>query len=325
MRVLITGVAGFIGYHLADALLSAGETVVGVDNLNAYYDPALKRARLARLDGRAGFDFRRLDIADRTAVADLFDDYPDIRRVAHLAAQAGVRYSLENPLAYVKSNIEGHVVLLEAARRLARLEHFVYASSSSVYGRNTKLPFAESDRTDNPVSLYGASKKAMEVVSESYASMHGMPLTGLRFFTVYGPWGRPDMAYWVFTRMILAGAPLPIFNHGRQRRDFTYITDIVRGLVAALDLPRETGAAVPHRLFNLGNNRPTGVLDLVRVLEDAIGIKAVLDFQPHQTGDVTDTHADIERARILLGFTPSTHLEDGIPAFVDWYRGYHAD
>jgi UDP-glucuronate 4-epimerase len=324
VRVLITGVAGFIGYHLADALLAAGTAVVGVDNLNDYYDPALKRARLALLEERAGFDFRRLDIVNRAAVADLFADFPSIHRVAHMAAQAGVRYSLENPLAYVKSNIEGHVVLLEEARRLARLEHFVYASSSSVYGGNTKRPFAESDRTDSPVSLYGASKKAMEVVSESYASMYRMPLTGLRFFTVYGPWGRPDMAVWIFTRKIFAGEPLPIFNHGKQRRDFTYIADIVRGLVAALDLPPDAGAAVPHRLFNLGNNRPTGVLDLVRLLEDAIGSKAVLDYQPHQTGDVTDTHADIECAQARLGFAPSTRLEDGIPAFVDWYRDYHA-
>ncbi len=324
MRVLITGVAGFIGYHLADALLAAGETVVGVDSLNDYYDPALKRARLARLQGQPQFDFRHLDIADRPAVADLFAGFPDIRRIAHLAAQAGVRYSLENPLAYVKSNIEGHVVLLEQARRLAGLEHFVYASSSSVYGGNTKHPFAESDRTDTPVSLYGASKKAMEVVSESYASMHRMPLTGLRFFTVYGPWGRPDMAVWIFTRKILAGEPLPIFNHGRQSRDFTYIADILQGLQAALGLPPEDGARVPHRLFNLGNNRPTGVLDLVRLLEDAIGKKACLDFQPHQAGDVTATHADIERARTVLGFAPATRLEDGIPAFVDWYRGYHA-
>ncbi len=323
MCVLITGVAGFIGYQLAEALLAAGTRVIGVDNLNDYYDPALKWARLARLQTRDGFDFRRLDIADRQAVADLVADFPSIRRVAHLAAQAGVRYSLENPLAYVKSNIEGHVVLLEGARRLADLDHFVYASSSSVYGGNEKRPFAEDDRTDAPVSLYGASKKAMEVVSESYASMYGMPLTGLRFFTVYGPWGRPDMAYFSFTRKIFAGEPLPIFNHGRQRRDFTFIADILQGIIAALDLPPDAGAGVPHRLFNLGNDRPTGVLDLVRVLEDAIGIKAVLDYQPHQTGDVTDTHADIARARALLGYSPSTRLEDGIPAFVDWYRDYH--
>ncbi|MFO1128032.1 MAG: NAD-dependent epimerase/dehydratase family protein [Rhodospirillales bacterium] len=324
MPVLVTGVAGFIGYHLADALLTAAVPVIGVDNLNDYYDPALKRARLERLQQRPGFDFRRLDIADRPAVAALFADFPGIRRVAHLAAQAGVRYSLQNPLAYVRSNIEGHVVLLEEARRLPALEHFVYASSSSVYGGNEKRPFAETDRTDCPVSLYGASKKAMETVSQSYAAMYRMPLTGLRFFTVYGPWGRPDMAVWIFTRKIIAGEPLPIFNHGRQRRDFTYIDDIVRGITACLDLGPDAGAAVPHRLFNLGNNRPSGVLDLVHLLEDAIGIKAVLDYQPHQLGDVTDTHADIDRAAALLGFAPSTRLDEGIPAFVRWYRRYHA-
>ena len=323
MRVLVTGVAGFIGSHLADALLRAGTSVVGVDNLNDYYDPALKKARLARLQEQPGFDFRRLDIADRQAVADLFADFPSVRRVAHLAAQAGVRYSLENPLAYVRSNIKGHVVLLEEARRLPRLDHFVYASSSSVYGGNKKRPFAEGDRTDSPVSLYGATKKAMEVVSESYASMYGMPLTGLRFFTVYGPWGRPDMAYWIFTRKIFAGEPLPIFNHGRQRRDFTYIADIVGGITACLERPPAADAGVPHSLFNLGNNRPTGVLDLVRLLEDAIGIKAALDYQPHQAGDVTETHADIDRASSLLGFAPSTRLDEGIPAFVHWYRDYH--
>ncbi|MFO1153018.1 MAG: SDR family NAD(P)-dependent oxidoreductase [Rhodospirillales bacterium] len=323
MRVLVTGVAGFIGSHLAHALLRAGTAVVGIDNLNDYYDPALKKARLARLQEQPGFDFRRLDIADRQAVADLFADFPSIGRVAHLAAQAGVRYSLENPLAYIRSNVQGHVVLLEEARRLPGLEHFVYASSSSVYGGNKKRPFAEDDRTDTPVSLYGATKKAMEVLSESYASMYRMPLTGLRFFTVYGPWGRPDMAVWIFTRKIFAGEALPIFNYGKQRRDFTYIADIVRGITACLERPPAADAEGPHRVLNLGNNRPTGVLDLVRVLEDAIGIKAELDYQPHQAGDVTETHADIERARDLLGFVPSTRLDEGIPTFVDWYREYH--
>lgn len=324
MRVLVTGAAGFIGSHLADALLAQGEQVVGVDDLNDYYDPRLKEARLARLNGRPGFAFRRLDIADADGVGRLFAEFPDIRRIAHLAAQAGVRYSLEKPLVYIHSNVAGHVVLLEAARRLDRLEHFVYASSSSVYGSNEKRPFAETDRTDNPVSLYGASKKAMEVISESYAQIYRMPLTGLRFFTVYGPWGRPDMAVWIFTRKILAGEPLPIFNHGRQRRDFTFIDDIIQGVVASLSLPPANGAGAPHRILNLGNNRPNGVLDLVRLIEGALGVAASLEMQPHQKGDVTDTHADIDESRRLLGFQPRTRLEDGIPRFVDWYRGYTA-
>jgi UDP-glucuronate 4-epimerase len=297
MTVLVTGAAGFIGYHVATALLSRGDRVVGVDNLNDYYEVSLKEARLARLDGLPGFAFRRADVADRDAMAALFAERPDIDRVVHLAAQAGVRYSLVNPYVYLTSNIEGHVVLLEQARRLPRLVHFVYASSSSVYGANRKMPFSVSDRTDRPVSLYGATKKAMEVISDSYASMYGLPLTGLRFFTVYGPWGRPDMAAFLFTRAILAGQPIPVFNQGDMRRDFTFIDDIVSGVIAALDRPPSrdpAGGGALHRLYNLGNHQPEQLLEFIATLEAALGRKAVIDLLPMQPGDVKETYADIE-------------------------------
>lgn len=326
MAVLVTGAAGFIGYHVAAALLDRGDSVVGLDNLNDYYEVSLKQARLAQLDGRAGFSFRRADVADREAVAALFAERPDIDRVVHLAAQAGVRYSLINPYIYLSSNIDGHVVLLEHARRLPRLTHFVYASSSSVYGANRKMPFAVDDRTDHPVSLYGATKKAMEVISDSYAAMYGLRLTGLRFFTVYGPWGRPDMAAFLFTRAILADEPIPVFNQGDMRRDFTYIDDIVRGVVAALDRPGagEAAAGEPlHRIYNLGNHRPEPLLEFIATLEAAIGRKAVIDLLPMQPGDVKQTYADIEESRRDLGFDPSTSIADGIPRFVDWYRRYY--
>lgn len=326
MAVLVTGAAGFIGYHVAAALLDRGDSVVGLDNLNDYYEVSLKQARLAQLDGRAGFSFRRADVADREAVAALFAERRDIDRVVHLAAQAGVRYSLINPYIYLSSNIDGHVVLLEHARRLPRLTHFVYASSSSVYGANRTMPFAVDDRTDHPVSLYGATKKAMEVISESYTAMYGLRLTGLRFFTVYGPWGRPDMAAFLFTRAILAGEPIPVFNQGDMRRDFTYIDDIVSGVVAALDRP---GAGEPatgeslHRIYNLGNHRPEPLLEFIATLEATIGRKAVIDLLPMQPGDVKQTYADIEDSRRDLGFEPSTSIADGIPRFVDWYRRYY--
>ena len=321
MAVLVTGVAGFIGYHVARALLGRGETVVGIDNLNDYYDVGLKEARLAGLEGRPGFCFRRLDIADRDAISELLAEESRIDRIVHLAAQAGVRYSLVNPYAYLRSNIEGQVVLLEAARRLPRLLHFVYASSSSVYGGNRQMPFSTADRTDHPVSLYGATKKAMEVISESYAAMYGLPLTALRFFTVYGPWGRPDMAYFIFARKILAGEPIPVFNHGDMRRDFTYIDDIVAGVINCLDRPPACEArAGRHRIYNLGNNRPERLLDLIAALELALGRKAVIELLPMQPGDVKETYADIEASRRDFDFQPKTLILEGIPRFVAWFR-----
>ena len=324
MGVLITGVAGFIGYYVAEALLSRGEAVVGIDNLNNYYEPSLKQARLARLEGRPGFSFLRLDIADRDVVSAVFAHERGIDRVVHLAAQAGVRYSLINPYAYLHSNIDGHVVLLEAARRLPRLQHFVYASSSSVYGGNREMPFSVTDRTDHPVSLYGATKKAMEVISESYAAMYSLPLTGLRFFTVYGPWGRPDMAYFSFTRNILAGEPIPVFNHGDMRRDFTFIDDIVAGVTNCLDRPPAAqGTPGSHRIYNLGNHRPESLLDFIATLEAALGRKAKIELLPMQPGDVKETYADIETSRRDLDFAPRTCIADGVPRFVVWYRGYY--
>jgi UDP-glucuronate 4-epimerase len=321
MAVLITGVAGFIGYQVAQALLGRGETVIGVDNLNDYYEVSLKEDRLARLEGRSGFSFRRLDIADREAISELFAEGSRIDRVVHMAAQAGVRYSLINPYAYVRSNIEGHVVLLEAVRRLPRLEHFVYASSSSVYGGNRTMPFSTADSTDHPVSLYGATKKAMEVISESYSAMYCLPLTGLRFFTVYGPWGRPDMAAFIFTRKILAGESIPVFNNGDMRRDFTYIDDVVAGVVNCLDRPPNADrAAQNHRLYNLGNHRPERLLDFISTLESALGRKAVVELLPMQSGDVKETYADIEASRRDLDFEPKTSIAEGIPRFVSWFR-----
>jgi UDP-glucuronate 4-epimerase len=322
MTVLVTGAAGFIGFHVARALLELGERVIGVDNLNDYYDVSLKEARLGVLEGRSGIGFRRLDIADRDAVRALFDGEPDIDRVVHLAAQAGVRYSLINPYAYLRSNVEGHVVLLEAARTLARMDHFVYASSSSVYGANTKLPFAVEHRTDNPVSLYAATKKSMEAISHSYTHIYGLPLTGLRFFTVYGPWGRPDMAAFIFTRKILAGEPIPVFNHGAMRRDFTYIDDIVAGVLACLDRPPADGESA-SRLYNIGNHRSEALMDFIDILERALDRKATIEFLPMQAGDVTETYADIEATRRDFGFEPRTTIAEGIPRLVSWFRDYY--
>jgi UDP-glucuronate 4-epimerase len=325
MSILVTGAAGFIGYHVSLALLDKGENVVGIDNLNDYYEVTLKSARLARLTPNPAFVFHRLDIADRAALDAALMSHPDIDRVVHLAAQPGVRYSLINPYAYLHSNIEAHVVLLEACRRLPRLAHFVYASSSSVYGANRKLPFSVNDRTDHPVSLYGATKKAMEVISHAYAATWKLPLTGLRFFTVYGPWGRPDMAPILFARAILAGEPIPVFNYGEMRRDFTYIDDIVAGVVACLDRPPtgEDGSA-PHRLYNLGNHRSEALMDFIAALEQALGKKAKLDLKPMQPGDVPATYADIEDSTRDLGFRPTVSIADGVPRFIAWYRDYYA-
>jgi len=322
MTILVTGVAGFIGYHVALALLERGETVFGLDDLNAYYDVALKQARLARLRAHAGFSFHRVDISDRQAVDTAVDAAPGrIDRIVHLAAQAGVRYSLTHPFAYAQANLIGHLVMLELARRLPGLRHMVYASSSSVYGGNTKLPFAVEDRVDHPVSLYAATKKADELMSHSYSHLFGLPQTGLRFFTVYGPWGRPDMALYLFTEAIMAGRPITVFNHGDMQRDFTYIYDITAGVLATLDLP-PTGDA-PHRVYNIGNSRSEPLLRLIELLENALGRKAERRFEPMQPGDVKETYADISAIQRDTGFTPRVQIDVGVPRFVQWYREYH--
>lgn len=322
MTVLVTGAAGFIGMHVSLALMARGETVVGIDNLNDYYDVALKEARLARLSGHNAFSFVRGDIGDAAALAEAGQDAD---RVVHLAAQAGVRYSLENPGAYIQANIVGHMNVIELARAKGDgLKHLVYASSSSVYGGNTKLPFSVEDQVDTPVSLYAATKKADELMSYSYSSTYGVPQTGLRFFTVYGPWGRPDMSLYIFTRKILAGEPIPVFNHGEMQRDFTYIDDIVAGVLAALDNPPpRDGAGVPHRVYNLGNHRSEPLMRFIGLIEEALGQKAEIDFQPMQPGDVPATYADIEASRRDLGFEPRVPIDEGIPRFVAWYREFH--
>ena len=326
MTVLVTGAAGFIGMHVAAALLKRGDAVVGIDNMNDYYDVALKRARCAALAGRDGFRFVEADIADRAAVERLAADTPDLDAIVHLAAQAGVRYSLVNPRAYIEANLVGHFNIMELAHGLgSRLRHFVYASSSSVYGGNTKLPFAVEDRTDQPVSLYAATKRADELMTHAYGQVFALPATGLRFFTVYGPWGRPDMAAYIFTAKILAGEPITVFNHGDMRRDFTYIDDIVAGVLAALDRPPPAGAGdAPHRVYNLGNHRAEPLMRFIEVLEAALGRKAELDLQPMQPGDVPETYADIAASQRDLNFAPRISIDEGIPRFVAWYRDYHA-
>jgi UDP-glucuronate 4-epimerase len=319
MTVLLTGAAGFIGYHVAEALLARGEDVLGLDDLNPYYDVRLKEARLARLQARPGFTFRRLDIADRGAMEAVAAEFPTIRRIVHLAAQAGVRHSLVDPYAYVSTNVMGHLVVLETARRLAGLEHLVYASSSSVYGANRALPFAESDRVDHPTSLYAATKRADELMSAAYGHLFGLPQTGLRFFTVYGPWGRPDMAYFFFAEAIMAGTPITVFE-GRLKRDFTYIDDIVTGVLGCLDRPPASGAA--PRLLNIGNHRSEPVARLIALLEEGLGRRAVVRAAPRPRADVEETFAAITAIGELTGFTPRTTLEQGIPRFLDWFRAW---
>lgn len=323
MGVIVTGTAGFIGHHVAAALLARGETVVGIDTVNDYYDPALKRARLARLE-QAGFTFHEASIADRDAVARIFAAHPDTTGIVHLAAQAGVRYSLENPYAYADANVMGQVVMIEAARRLERLAHLVYASSSSVYGANTEMPFRITDRVDRPVSLYAATKRAGELIGYAYSQLYGLALTGLRFFTVYGPWGRPDMAPYLFTDAILRGRPIRVFNGGDMSRDFTFIDDIVAGVIAALDRPAAPDAdGVRHRLYNIGNSRPERLMDLIAAIEDAAGRKAVTVMEPMQPGDVRATYADITETARDLGYAPTTPLSVGIPRTVAWHKAYH--
>lgn len=333
MTVLITGAAGFIGMSCAAALLARGDAVVGIDNLNAYYDPALKKARLDRLAAHDRFRFEKIDVADAGAVARIVGGLPDGAAVLHLAAQAGVRYSLENPGAYVETNVRGQLSVLEAVRHHGGIRHLAYASSSSVYGGNTGLPFAAGDRVDRPISLYAATKRSAELMSWCYAHLYGLPQTGLRYFTVYGPWGRPDMSAYIFTRAILNGEPIPVFNSGDMRRDFTFIDDIVAGTLAALDrTPGPDGSAgdgaaengaPPHRLYNLGNNRPEALMDFIGEIEKACGRKAILDMQPMQPGDVKETCADIDASIRDLGFSPKTTIAEGVPRFVAWFRDYH--
>jgi UDP-glucuronate 4-epimerase len=333
MRILVTGAAGFIGSALSERLLARGDEVLGYDNVNAYYDPRLKEARLARLVPRQGFSFVRAALEDRPAMEGAFADFKP-QRVVNLAAQAGVRYSIENPHAYVESNLVGFINILEACRH-GKVEHLVYASSSSVYGANRKLPFSVQDAVDHPVSLYAATKKANELMAHTYSHLYGLPTTGLRFFTVYGPWGRPDMALFLFTRKILAGEPIEVFNHGRHTRDFTYIDDIVEGVVRTLDRvpppdpafdpmnPTPATSTAPYRVYNIGNHQPVQLERYMEVLEAKLGRKAEKILLPLQLGDVPDTAADVEELRRDTGYSPSTPVETGISRFVDWYRDFY--
>jgi UDP-glucuronate 4-epimerase len=334
MSVLVTGAAGFIGMHTALRLLERGDEVVGVDSLSDYYDPALKRARLERLYSHERFTFVRGDLAERPFVAQLFAAHAPTR-VVHLAAQPGVRYSLVDPHAYVDANVVGFINVLEGCRAVG-VEHLVYASSSSVYGANVKQPFATSDPVDHPVSLYAATKKANELMAHTYSHLFGLPTTGLRFFTVYGPWGRPDMAPMLFARAILAGEPIRVFNHGDMRRDFTYVDDVVEGVVRVLDVPAApdptfdalapspASSSAPFRIYNIGNDRPTELLRFIAVMEDALGVAAITQLEDLQPGDVPATWADVDALRDAVGFAPSTSIEDGVARFVAWYRGYFA-
>ncbi len=325
MKVLVTGAAGFIGSSVAMALLSQGAEVVGVDNMNDYYDVALKEARLARLEAHKGFRFHKADIADKEAMFKIASKNSDITHIVHLAAQAGVRYSLVNPYAYVQTNVMGQVVMMETARQLPQLKHFVYASSSSVYGGNTKIPFAVEDPVEKPISLYAATKKTDELMAWTYAHLYRLPCTGLRFFTVYGPWGRPDMAAYIFTRKIMAGEPIPVFNHGKMKRDFTYIDDIVSGVLGVLEhVPADKGSDhPPAKVYNLGNSHGEDLMDYISLIEEAVGKSAIYDFQPMQPGDVPETFADITASVRDFGYKPATTIREGIPRFVAWYREYH--
>jgi UDP-glucuronate 4-epimerase len=333
MKVLVTGAAGFIGSHVSQKLLDRGDEVVGIDNLNAYYDPQLKQARLNRLEKYASFSFRRTDVSDRSAMEDLFTR-DGFARVVHLGAQAGVRHSLQNPHSYMDTNIQGFMNVLEGCRH-ASVEHLVYASSSSVYGGNESLPYSEQDNVDHPLSIYAVTKKANELMAHSYSHLFRLPTTGLRFFTVYGPWGRPDMAYFVFTRNILEEKPIQIFNNGKHARDFTYIDDIVEGLVRVLDKvatangawsgkhPDPATSSAPYRIYNIGSNNPVQLMDFVGAIERALGKKAQFEMLPKQAGDIEQTYADIESLKEAVGFQPATPIDKGIAEFVSWYRSYY--
>ena len=333
MRILVTGAAGFIGARLSERLLARGDEVVGIDNLNDYYDPTLKDARLKRLTPHANFEFHKLDIADRPAMADRFRTIRP-QRVVNLAAQAGVRYSIENPHAYVDANVVGYVNVLEGCKA-AGVEHLVYASTSSVYGANTRMPFSVHDNVDHPLSLYAATKKANELMAHTYSALFGLPTTGLRFFTVYGPWGRPDMSLFMFTKKILAGEPIDVFNYGNHRRDFTYVDDIVEGVIRALDHvatpnpdwqsddPDPGTAAAPYRLYNIGANTPVPLMDFISTLESCLGVEAKKNFLPLQAGDVPDTYADVTALVDDVGYQPRTPIAVGIANFVSWYKEYY--
>jgi UDP-glucuronate 4-epimerase len=319
---LVTGAAGFIGFHTCRQLLERGERVVGVDIVNDYYDPTLKEARLEILKGYSEFAFHRADIADRADMEQIAALHPDVTRIIHLAAQAGVRYSLINPYSYTRSNIEGQLVMLEFARHLKKCDHFVYASSSSVYGSNEKLPFSVEDRVDNPVSLYAATKKAGELMAHCYSHLYNIPSTGLRFFTVYGPWGRPDMAAFLFVKAILAGQPITVFNHGDMRRDFTFVNDIVEGILAVA-AGQPASAAAPAKVYNIGNHRSEPLTRFISLIEQSLGIKAKVAYEPMQPGDVKETFADIQPLIDDFGFQPKTSIDEGIPQFVSWYREFY--
>jgi UDP-glucuronate 4-epimerase len=325
MQVLVTGVAGFVGYHLAQRLLAQGIQVYGIDNLNEYYDVQLKKDRLAQLTPQAGFQFQFLDLSDRPALTQLFKDH-SFDCVVNLAAQAGVRYSIDNPHAYVDSNLTGFVNLLEGCRH-SQVGHLVFASSSSVYGVNPKIPFSTSDNVDHPISLYAATKKANELMAYTYSHLYRLPMTGLRFFTVYGPWGRPDMAYFKFVKAIEAGQAIDVYNHGEMKRDFTYIDDIVEGVVRVMHKPPSEGADLanqaPYKLYNIGNNQPVTLRKFIEVIEAATGKEAQKNYLPMQPGDVPITYADVDELMQDVGFKPSTSIEEGIGRFVEWYRGYY--
>lgn len=321
--ILVTGAAGFIGHAVSHKLVARGESVIGIDNLNDYYDPKLKAARLANLTALDGFRFVELDVSDAESVGKLVQEH-GVKRIIHLAAQAGVRYSIENPFAYQKSNLEGHLSLLEASRHAPGFEHLVYASSSSVYGDKPMggEGFVEEEPAVDPVSLYAATKRSCELMSASYAKLYGFPQTGLRFFTVYGPWGRPDMAYFGFTKKILAGEPIEVYGEGKMARDFTYIDDIVDGILGALDNPPASGE---HRVLNIGDSRPVGLMDMIKALEQALGMQAEKIMRPMQPGDVTATYADVSKLHALTGYEPKIMLEDGLKRFVSWYRDFYGN
>ena len=319
--VLVTGVAGFVGSHVARALLARGESVVGIDNFSDYYDPVLKFARLKPLRETAGFTFVEGDISDRETMTGLADRHGDLDRIVHLAAQPGIRHSRIDPYIYVQTNVMGHLVLLELARRLGpQLRHLVYASSSSVYGGNDKIPFTVGDRVDHPVSLYAATKRSGELMTETYVHQYGLKATGLRYFTVYGPWGRPDMSPYIFARAIHEGRTIPLYHHGKLKRDFTYVDDIVAGTLAVLDQPPATAG---HRLYNLGGSRSEEILDVIALFEKALGRKAVIELKPGEPGDMPETAADIDSTTRDFGWTPKVTVEQGIPLFVDWFKAYN--
>lgn len=322
--ILVTGAAGFIGFHTSLRLLESDESVVGIDNLNDYYDVTLKEARLEELKKFDRFKFVKMDIADNASMENLWTEEGPFTRVIHLAAQAGVRYSLENPHAYINSNIVGHLNVIERCRHTENFEHLVYASSSSVYGGNKKTPFSVQDRVDNPVSLYAATKKSDELMSHAYSHLFRIPQTGLRFFTVYGPWGRPDMALFIFTKAIFENKPLPVFNNGNMKRDFTYIDDIVTGILGVLNNPPNAdNDEAPSRVLNIGNNNSEDLMDFVKLIETELGKKATIDFQPMQAGDVRETYADITETTAITGYQPTTNITEGIPKFIEWYKKYY--